>query len=824
MQTPAFVATKKARTWKLFQGLIWVAAVIAACLCPKLAFGQTNSTWNAGSGNWSTAADWTPNQVPNNGGGNTHNVTIGSNGGVVLDINATINSLALEGFFSIDSPATLNITGALAVNSGNVGMCYSGDGLTVGGNASNSGFMDFFCTGSSGATGTMTVGGTLTNQAGAQLRNDDQGTNIGSLTVNASALNNAGLIADYGANSTLTLQIKNGATNTGTLESIAPGAMLVLSGGTYNNTGGTIQADLASSSVQITGATVTGGTLNVATLTSTIDLNSATINEATLTGKGTFVSSGSTMIGGKNASTLQVMNGSSLTLAGLITNAGKIEFGAGGGTTKLLISGDATVVGGTISMSNNANNVIEGASTGNEVLTNEGTIEGSGNIGNGFMGLVNTRTIVANQSTPLTIDTSSAGFSNNSGTKNGTLQVNQNDTLNIIGPFSNFSGTTLTGGIYSVAGTLEFTGADIVTNAASITLTGTGSKILNSSDSADALANSFAVNSSKGSFTLAGNRNFTTPGNFSNAGKMTISAGSTFTVGGTNNYKQTAGSTIVSGTLAVTSPGGVNVSGGSVFGIGTITGNIDLTGGLLSPGAASKKAGELTVKGTYAQSGAGAFDVDLGGTTAGTQYDVLNITSTAMLGGVLNVDLISGFTPVAGDTFTIMDYSSEMGTFSTTHLPTVTGDHWTVTYNATDVVLTLVAGPVPPAGASPSAKGPVNGSPATRVSRNTGAPRVSAHEPVAILSRVSCFGARLLKSASCGSASVATVGNGGEMHAAIFAGSGSVAIHNNIMVATRSLSAGRGSSHETSASATAMIRLYVCAYLPSSVAHTMGCN
>ena len=560
----------------------------------------------------------------------------------------------------------------------------------------------------------------------------------------------------------------------------------------------------------------------MAALNTTIDLHSATINEAALIGKGTFVSSGSTvMTGGSNASTLQVTNGSSLTLAGLITNTGKIELGASGNTTKLLISGDVTVVGGTISMSNNANNVIEGASTGNEVLTNEGTIEGSGNIGNGFMGLVNTRTIVANQSTPLTIDASSAGFSNSSGTKNGTLQVNQNDTLNIVGAFNNFSGTTLTGGIYSVAGTLEFTGADIVTNAASITLTGSGSKILNSSNSADALASSFAVNTSKGSFTLAGGRNFTTPGNFSNAGKMTISSGSTFTVGGTNGYKQTAGTTIVSGTLAVTSPGGVDVSGGSVFGTGTITGNIDLTGGLLSPGAASKKAGELTVKGTYAQSGAGVFDVDLGGTTAGTQYDVLNITSTAMLGGVLNVDLISGFTPAAGDTFTIMDYSSEMGTFSTTHLPTVTGDHWTITYNAMDVVLTLVAGPVPAAGASPSAKGPVNGS-ATRVSRNTGAPRVSAHEPVAILSRVSCFGARLVRPAACGGASVATVGTA--VHAAIFAGSGSVAIHNNVMVATRSLSAGRGLSHETSASATAMARLYVCAYLPSSVTHTMGCN
>ena len=80
----------------------------------------------------------------------------------------------------------------------------------------------------------------------------------------------------------------------------------------------------------------------------------------------------------------------------------------------------------------------------------------------------------------------------------------------------------------------------------------------------------------------------------------------------------------------------------------------------------------------------------------------------------------------------------------------------------------------------------------------------------------------MVRPAACGGASVATVGNA--LHAAIFAGSGSVAIHNNVMVATRSLSAGRGLSHETSASATAMARLYVCAYLPSSVTHTMGCN
>ena len=33
-----------------------------------------NSSWNGGTGNWSTGGDWTPNGVPNNGGGNVFNV------------------------------------------------------------------------------------------------------------------------------------------------------------------------------------------------------------------------------------------------------------------------------------------------------------------------------------------------------------------------------------------------------------------------------------------------------------------------------------------------------------------------------------------------------------------------------------------------------------------------------------------------------------------------------------------------------------------------------------------------------------------------------
>src|ERR1700722_18052175 len=366
----------------------------------------------------------------------------------------------------------------------------------------------------------------------------------------------------------------------------------------------------------------------------------------------------------------------------------------------------------------------------------------------------------------------------------------------------------------------------------------------------------------------------------------------------------------------------VDITGGNLFGAtGNINGNVDLTGGVVNPGDGANLIGELKITGTYTQGSAGASTIDLGGKTDITQYSVLDITKAASLSGTLNVNLVNGFVPTVGTTFNIIDYLSDTGMsmFTTTNLPTVSGDHWTITYNAKDVVLTLVAGPGPavivdnPTGAptsSTSARVTVSASPARRVSRSAGviASTSITHEPVAILSRVTCFAARLFGSDSCGDHSVAATAipsHVNEMPAVASAGSelgavhnsvmvasagsrlgtvhnnvmpaiasptlgtahnnvmsstvrpasgavhnnvmvastgssagtvhnnvmvastGSAAgtVHNNVMVATRSLSATRGgASNEPSASASMMARLYVCAYMPSSVARTMGCS
>ncbi len=172
-------------------------------------------------------------------------------------------------------------------------------------------------------------------------------------------------------------------------------------------------------------------------------------------------------------------------------------------------------------------------------------------------------------------------------------------TLTLSGDFPNFAGTTLTGGRYRVtdAGTLRFTGANVVTNAAIIELGGPGSRLLNSSNGADALAG-FAVNAAGAAFAISDGRNFTSAGAFDNGGLVTVGPGSTFTAAGTFTNSGAALIELTGGTLAA--PSLVNAAG-IVQGFGTVAAPLDhggavfARGGTLSFAAAVQGAGALTV-------------------------------------------------------------------------------------------------------------------------------------------------------------------------------------------------------------------------------------
>src|SRR5205814_2591286 len=63
--------------------------------------------------------------------------------------------------------------------------------------------------------------------------------------------------------------------------------------------------------------------------------------------------------------------------------------------------------------------------------------------------------------------------------------------------------------------------------------------------------------------------------------------------------------------------------------------------------------------------GSGArLQVELGGTARGSQYDAVDVGGVASLSGVLDVSLINGFQPSAGQQFTVMTFASRFGDFT----------------------------------------------------------------------------------------------------------------------------------------------------------------
>jgi T5SS/PEP-CTERM-associated repeat protein len=124
-------------------------------------------------------------------------------------------------------------------------------------------------------------------------------------------------------------------------------------------------------------------------------------------------------------------------------------------------------------------------------------------------------------------------------------------------------------------------------------------------------------------------------------------------------------------------------SRGEVRGNGVIDADVE-NGGLVAPGPG---AGALSINGYYTQKPEGVLEIELGGTN---DYDQLLANPNAYiatLDGTLEVKLIDGFTPLVGQTFTIVSAYDVDGMFSTLVLPTMPGRRFDVIYNPQSVVL-----------------------------------------------------------------------------------------------------------------------------------------
>lgn len=91
---------------------------------------------------------------------------------------------------------------------------------------------------------------------------------------------------------------------------------------------------------------------------------------------------------------------------------------------------------------------------------------------------------------------------------------------------------------------------------------------------------------------------------------------------------------------------------------------------------------------------AGSLEIELGGTTPGSEYDQLNHllgAGTAVLGGILEVQLIDNFAPSVGDTFDVITALGGItGTFETESLPSLGLLALEVLYDTNGVSLAVV--------------------------------------------------------------------------------------------------------------------------------------
>ncbi|MCI0331975.1 MAG: PEP-CTERM sorting domain-containing protein [Planctomycetes bacterium] len=190
----------------------------------------------------------------------------------------------------------------------------------------------------------------------------------------------------------------------------------------------------------------------------------------------------------------------------------------------------------------------------------------------------------------------------------------------------------------------------------------------------------------------------------------TLTSTTDFTIGGGNSSTGGNGTLVVSNGASVNHAGenmpdislgntsSIFLDGGSITAPaltvhGTLAGNGTITADVGSDGNVEPglSAGILQIAGNYSQQASGTLEIEIGGTAPSLEYDQLLVTGVGMLAGTLTVNLIDGFTPSVGQTFTILTANDVDGTFTTELLPSILNLEFDVVYNAQSVVVAVLS-------------------------------------------------------------------------------------------------------------------------------------
>lgn len=484
---------------------------------------------------------------------------------------------------------------------------------------------------------------TLTVPAGAAVT-------VGSVTSNEN-INVAGTL---GVATASTINAALGVT--GTVQgagAVTVNGALSLTGGTIASTGGitvsgTTTVDTAVS--QISGKLATAG-LNVASGSLTV----ASGGVLTLEGAGAKTIGSAALF--NNAGTVNV-NAGTLTLAGNGTDNGSYAVNSGtlldvAGGTRNFDSGIALSGGGTVRLSGgtlNANTPLVQAAAGPALQITGG---------------------VLNNTSGLTVNGAFA-WSGGTVAGAGTLTTASGSSTGITGT------ATLSDTAWNNAGTITLSGPGSIVlaggGAVATTLTNTPAGVVNDSSASVAPITTGATTRLNKSFVNAGLFNKVAGSAVSqtmdvpliNTGTLDVQSGSLLV----NGFSVNDGRLIIGGgaTLATGGAALSNAAGSTLQGSGTLdVGGATFTNsGTVGPGTSP---GALTIAGNFTQTAAGHLQIELGGTTQGTTYDLLRVTGLANLGGTLDVTLVPGFVPLPGTTFDFMTYGASVGDFGIVRTP-----------------------------------------------------------------------------------------------------------------------------------------------------------
>ncbi len=283
----------------------------------------------------------------------------------------------------------------------------------------------------------------------------------------------------------------------------------------------------------------------------------------------------------------------------------------------------------------------------------------------------------------LTLDAPASMLQWTGGTMTGSVTNTGSITIDATGGNVNLGGTLTN----ASGGSIAWTGGYIASSA-------TGVSLVNQAGATfDAQCDQSIQNGASDSMTVINNGLFektvttgtTTIGvPFTNTGTVNIDSGTFNTTGA---YTQSSGTTnLAGGSVLASSSNVVTISGGVLGGVGTVDGNVSNAGQVIPGGVGAE--GILNVSGSYTQSAAGSFTVNLAGPSAGTGYSQLIVSGEATLAGTLNVNLVNGYVPANGVAFQVLDYNPNSGQFATiTRANFPTGETVVPSYNATNLTL-----------------------------------------------------------------------------------------------------------------------------------------